>query len=130
MSDRKECPHGEWANECIDCLQIRIVELEAELTKARDNVVGTRRIFHQYLRKTKEVRLLCLQLEAELKEVRHAGKVMNRLREKAEVEATRLLLENQRLREAALLAMRCKTLPEAAQAKAALEAALKEMDDE
>ena len=75
----------------------RIAELEAELTKARDNVVGTRRIFHQYLRKTKEVRLLCLELEA----------------------------ENRRLREAAFLALRCKTLPEAAQAKAALEAALK-----
>ena len=42
----------------------------------------------------------------------------------------KLEAENRRLREAAFLAMRCKTLPEAAQAKAALEAALQEMDDE
>ena len=62
------------ANDCeVTCIvhptprsmKERIAELEAELTKARDNVVGTRRIFHQYLRKTKEVRLLCLELEVE-----------------------------------------------------------------
>ena len=55
MSDSKECPHGEWPDEyCIDCLQQRIAELEAEverLRKALANLIqyGDRIVAHQAL---------------------------------------------------------------------------------
>ena len=35
MSDSEICPHEEWAEVCIDCLQIRIAELETELERQR-----------------------------------------------------------------------------------------------
>jgi len=46
-----------------------VCQLESKLEKARAKIVGTRDIFHQYLGKTKEVRLLCLKLEKENRQI-------------------------------------------------------------
>ena len=46
-----------------------VCQLESKLEKARAKIVGTRDIFHQYLEKTKEVRLLCLKLEKENRQI-------------------------------------------------------------
>ena len=92
------------ANDCeVTCIvhptprsmKERIAELEAELTKARDNVVGTRRIFHQYLRKTKEVRLLCLELEVENRRLREENAQLCGYDDWAEMEALAAIMDRE-----------------------------------
>ena len=79
---------GSWAADNNDFQLKEIDDLKADNAKARATIKGTRAIFHQYLHKTKEVRLLCLKLEAENAALKkHRGEILAMVSEQAENES-------------------------------------------
>jgi predicted RNase H-like nuclease (RuvC/YqgF family) len=59
--------------EAYSTLKKRVEELEADNERLRQTVTGCRKIFHQYLRKTKQVRLDLLAAEVKIRSLSQQG---------------------------------------------------------
>ena len=86
-----DCDGGCPEHTCLSCCNDSRVQLERQLEAQRDTIRNIRAIFHQYLRKTKEVRLDLLAREKDCRELQQQVEALTKRLQRARLDTVEFI---------------------------------------